>query len=358
MSTSLYHINKQQTSILKAVAITLIVFHNFLHLTNGIGENEMSFTASRVFDFFAFMKASPWLIPDALFSYLGHYGVELFIFCSGYGLCKQYMKRTPASYKQYLLPKVSKIYLLLLLGLIVCYVFLMDRGVAWYLQFSLISLSMLKNVSVYYLYQGVGPWWYFSLAIQLYLLFPLLYRLLVKYQQKGFYVMLPISYVLIYALFPLAELVRFPIYGNCIGHLPEFILGIGLALLPGVKLDWRVVSIAGVVFVLGNFYAIAFPLSFLSVTILLLAGLMAVIPHLSKRWVGCLEFVGKISMIVFVINGPMRDFTTWLFVDRLSLAYFPTSVLHYFIVLGCSYPLYLVYEHMVKLTDKYLLARL
>ncbi len=358
MNIKLYSIDKRQTSVIKAVAITMIVFHNFLHILHDIGENEMDLSTDRVFKFFSFIQESFWNIPDALFSFLGHYGVELFIFCSGYGLCKQFLKKKPESYKSYIVPKVLKIYLLLLVGLISCFVFLMDNGWMWFLKYAVLCVTMVRNFSVYYLYAGVGPWWYFSLVIQLYLLFPLLFYILKRYQKKGLYLSLLVSYVLIYALTPIADMVRFPIYGNCIGHLPEFILGIGFAMIPDLKLNWKITLAALLVFVLGNFYPVAFPFTFVAVTILLMVCMSFTLPRLSPGVSRCLNFVGAISMIVFVVNGSLRSFTSAWLIDRFSIGYFPASVIHFFVVLLYSYLFYLVYVQMSKWLDKYLLSRL
>lgn len=226
MNISLYNISKNQTLIIKAFAIIGIVFHNFLHSTNDIGENQMEFTPERIYDLFFFLKENPLQAIDALFSYFGHYGVQLFIFCSGYGLSKQFIKNKPASYKTYVIPRLTKIYSLLLFGIISCAILYVNYF-AWYIKISATYLlTIFRNISNDYLFDGIGPWWYFGLVVQLYLLFPFLYKIIQKYQEKGVYISLLISYLLIFTLSPLAEKLNFPIYGNCIGHFPEFLVGI------------------------------------------------------------------------------------------------------------------------------------
>ena len=79
--------SKQDTSILKGFAIICICLHNFFHyLPPSPGENEFYFSLNHINNFFSQISETPAEFVNLIFSYLGHYGVQIFIFISGYGL--------------------------------------------------------------------------------------------------------------------------------------------------------------------------------------------------------------------------------------------------------------------------------
>ena len=74
---------------MRGVAILCIMFHNFLHLTLPTIENEFSFSELRTDTFVSSLSAQPaWALADVM-SFLGWYGVAVFIFLSGYGLVRK-----------------------------------------------------------------------------------------------------------------------------------------------------------------------------------------------------------------------------------------------------------------------------
>src|SRR5205823_3470804 len=71
---------------IKGAAILSIAFHNYYHrLMLNVGENEMTFAPGRVLAF-ASTVMDPRYTIQAWFSFLGHFGVQLFMFLSAYGL--------------------------------------------------------------------------------------------------------------------------------------------------------------------------------------------------------------------------------------------------------------------------------
>ena len=80
-------LDNKDTTILKALAILAIVFHNFFHVAVNVHENEFDFRPER---FGVFLQAAvhPSLTIQALFAFYGHYGVQIFMFLSAYGLAR------------------------------------------------------------------------------------------------------------------------------------------------------------------------------------------------------------------------------------------------------------------------------
>src|SRR5579885_1478946 len=101
-------LDKRDTTILKALAILAIVFHNFFHVAIKVHENEFDFRPER---FGAFMQAvvHPSLTIQALFAFYGHYGVQIFIFLSAYGLAKTHWD-DPSSWHSFMWSRVKKLY--------------------------------------------------------------------------------------------------------------------------------------------------------------------------------------------------------------------------------------------------------
>lgn len=350
---NIYNLSKDQINILKGIAITLIVFHNFLHWTNSIGENEMSYDPNRIFVLFNTIKGDFTITLNALFSYFGHYGVQLFIFTSAYGLTKQFAKKENDSYLSYLVPRLSKLYGLLIFGLIIYGIlFFHELTLNEFIPFAVSSLLMYNNFSFDTLFPQIAPWWYFGLAFQLYIIFPFLYRFVNRYKEKGFVLSIIISYILIYALHGILKQHNIPMFGNFIGHLPEFLLGIGLALYKKFDLNWKIILPTFALFILSNFSRYFFPLSFLTITILLLMLFYPIYSKPTAKVNKLILFIGNISMFMFLINGPLRPLTMHYMPRNNEIYIFLTSVLHFCIVIVVSYIMSLVYNKLANLTGQ------
>lgn len=103
-------ITKDQTLALKAIAILLIVIHNFSRWVNPItGESEFYFNQSALSTAIDVAGTNVWMFFKAFFNYFGHYGVQLFIFLSGYGLVQSYLHEQP-SWLKYVYHRFQKLY--------------------------------------------------------------------------------------------------------------------------------------------------------------------------------------------------------------------------------------------------------
>lgn len=78
-------LTKENSKILRGLAITAIVLHNFLHidLFGLSSENEMSFSVEKFMAFFSSLDDG--LLVAQIFSFLGWVGVPVFVFLTGYG---------------------------------------------------------------------------------------------------------------------------------------------------------------------------------------------------------------------------------------------------------------------------------
>lgn len=353
MKLSFFNIDRSQSDVIKGLAITFIIFHNFIHWTNNIGENEYELDPDRIDLLVQTIFTDPYMLLNGLFSYFGHYGVELFIFVSGYGLAKQFMKKSNITYVNYLVPRLIKIYGLLIVGFILLFVFLSSDITTISKKSLVISYLLIYNTFSYgtlFPYIYIGPWWYFSLIIQFYFLFPFLYRIIDKYVKTNlsFLFLLFLVYALIYLLYPISEDHKFPIFANSIGHLPEFLFGIYLARFDKFRLSYKVLFLSLIIFALSNKFELFFPLSFLSITVIMLAFSYLFFTKTNGWLFVSLTFMGSISMYAFVINGLIRAGTISWFQGHSALYILLGSVVHFVIVVVAAYILKIIYSKTVN----------
>ena len=309
--------SKQDTSIIKGFAILCICLHNFLHwIPPFTGENEFYFSRNCVINFFDKIAESPQEFFNILFTFLGHYGVQIFIFISGFGLTIS-MLRCHKSWFKFIVDRLKKLYPLLLTALI------------FYILFSVLTNYKLFNYydfrdMVYKLLfvhtllpeQGLslnGPWWFFGLIFQLYLIFPFLFYLIKKYNVKAFVGICLFSYIWIYlSQYQFQHIKDVYLLQNFPGHLPEFCFGMLMAFNKDKKINNIFFFIALTLFCLGNYSKIFFPFTFLSITVITFFAYQFLKNIKIKKTIlkNILIYFGDISMVLFATHGFLR----WPFV--------------------------------------------
>lgn len=86
------HLDRRDSAVLKALAIVAIVLHNFFHPVSLAHQNEFTFRPER-FAVLLHTIVQPELAFQAFFSFFGHFGVQIFIFLSAYGLARSHADR-------------------------------------------------------------------------------------------------------------------------------------------------------------------------------------------------------------------------------------------------------------------------
>lgn len=311
----IYSISKDDTNIIKGIGILLIVLHNFFHwISPSPGENEFNFSPERIFYFFKELYAYPGEVINILFSYFGHFGVQLFLFISGYGMTLSLLKKN-MSWGGFLVTRLKKLYPLLFTGIVVFFVYTRLVDGIYLSKYAWQELSY-KTLFVHTLLPKsgmghIGPWWFFGLIFQLYVFFPFLLKIMQKYQWKGFLGICILAYgTVLISQFEFKELSEVPFLENAPGHLPEFCLGIYFALNKDKNLHFFWLIGAILIFILGNFFHIMYPLTFLSITTIFVFSY----PSIKN---GCERFprsikpillhVGSISMLLFATHTPIRN---------------------------------------------------
>lgn len=166
-------LSRENSTVLRGVAILAIMLHNFLHISDfGFSvENEMSFSKDLSQAFYSTLFSGNCNYVAELFSFLGWTGVPVFVFLTGYGLMKKYAE-IPNRW-QFVKRNYLKLFWLLLPGLLVFLFFDVLKGSYLSMIRRLTYLTMLQNLDYPDLSVNPGVYWYFSLTFQLYLFFVL-----------------------------------------------------------------------------------------------------------------------------------------------------------------------------------------
>lgn len=319
------YISKDDSTLLKGIAILLIVMHNFCHWLPGcVSENEYTFRPENTADMLrCITQFGPHLLLN-LFSYLGHYGVPVFLFISGYGLVRKYESHSAAalpSTGRFVWTTAKKLWLLMLPGLLLLFLSELQRCGHW-LHNDLLSLplylSFLSNlmppcdgtflaplarwIPARELY--LGPWWYFSLTMQVYLIYRLLYARRGKTALLLSAVCTFLALTLLYcpASDPALHWLSYLRY-NAPGCLLPFAMGVWTARY-GLRFSRTRWLLALALFVGGWFWEPLWALSTLCVVYLLYP--LCRIPENALR--KALLFVGNISAALFVLHPVMRNY--------------------------------------------------
>ena len=317
------YLSKRDVSILKGFGILLIFLHNYFHWQSGLSiENEFIFRTSNFTTYLTHAFKSPLDFFRYSVAYFGHFGVQLFILTSAYGLYSSAQrKQHTESYFEFLVPRLIKIFSLLLLGaLVIALVKYLRQGdrfdpvvIASIVFFRITSIW---NLSYDTIFNHSGPFWFFGVIVQLYVVFPILNKLVARWPFWKDLVFVLIVSVLNMMLYPLLRGLNVPLMGQFIGHLPLFMLGLMLA-KHGYRPSLVAVAACIVCFALGQVYQVFFTATFISIGYLMITAFFSLklLKGLSAtRIPWLLEALGSISMAVFVINGPLR--TLPLFQDE------------------------------------------
>ena len=306
------HFSKSETNLIKGAGILMIMFHNYFHIIPPItGENEFSFSSRDFDNFISLLVANPFSFIRYIFSYSGHYGVQLFIFFSSYGLYLSYRERE-IHFLKFLKKRMLKIYPALVIVVLLLLIFITSYEAGFpepeKLKSILLKFTLLFNFIPGEALSVSGPLWFFSLIVQLYFVFPFLLFITKKYGENGMLFM-ALGFVIISLLFnPFFVRHDLSLYFTFIGQLPVFCLGIYFAARPVIKISNGIIIVALFLFVTGNVNEYLWHFSFAAFTILMLAAFIFLIPLLErfKKLNTFLVFTGGFSLFLFAVHGMVR----------------------------------------------------
>lgn len=299
---------------LRAVAISMIMAHNYMHwLPGSPGENEFGFQADRVGLLLDGLWQKPLDIVRLLASYFGHYGVQIFFFLSGYGLTVKYGSAIP-EWWEFQIKRWKAFYPAIIISALGFFVYEGLR-IGWAEVWSEHSLNLLRQMTGLSnfipdnVYRPIGPWWFIGVILQFYLVVPLIWKAVGKYGDKFLYLLLGLSWVLQSVLgHILYTQLDLNINHTILGHLGICAMGIWFARREKVNMPWWLILLSVILFALGNFYYFLWIPSRVMLLLFMLPLLRGFCLYLAS-YACCrrvLMLLGQLSVYLFLCNGYLR----------------------------------------------------
>ena len=302
---------RKECSALRGIAIVSIMLHNYCHwLPFAVPENEFSFDLEK---YIHFWNAISWdTIFIQFFSFWGHLGVSVFVLLSGYGLVLKY-DNTTINWKSFIVKHYKKLCIPMVLGLIAYYVVLFiinypnNKNLLtiiplnrFFAQLTLI-INFLPNP---HRLVAPGPYWYFGLTMQLYLI----YLLLIYKRSIKTITAIALCVLLFSFLLDNNPQLLISTKFNSIGWLFPFIYGIIMGRRTFNLSIYQTYSIVAITFILIPLFAFSY---YTWLLIPLLVAIMAtlIISIIPTIIINTFDAVGKLSLYIFVLHPITREIT-------------------------------------------------
>ena len=304
---TLWDLDPLDSAILKALAIAGIVLHNFFHAVSPVHQNEFTFDPARWAVFLQTVR-QPALAIQAFFSFFGHFGVQIFVFLSAYGLAKSHWN-DPLPWTDFMAGRVRKLYpafgLVVLPWIIVmCF----HLGPLVFLQKMGLDVgSMLVGLSPFLPGHGlapIGPWWFIPFILQFYAVFPLLRKLTKRFGWPGLLVLTLVGIGVTAIADPVLAHWSMNLRETPFGRLPTICFGILAARYP-IRIPASTGIAGGLVLLVGSASAAVWP--FTGVGALILSLWIYTGARGTLRRFSVLERIGQYSIVIFTLNGIVRD---------------------------------------------------
>jgi len=327
----------ESTLIFKGIAILMIATHNFMHLFPYPKENEFDFSLERTTSLLHRLWSQPENTLQTIPSFFGHFGVQVFMLLSAYGLTKKYLKSKP-DYWPFIWQRAIKIYPAFIIAIIIWltlegfYSFGLFGPVKMlnlHFEDILLKLTLVSNFIPGKALAPIGPWWFIPFIFQFYLIFPWLLKAYERWQEIGFIALSVFSLVLAGIL--QGEIRGVNIYFTILPYLPVLSLGIYLAKSDSsdINIPKSLIFLSLVLFILGNINQYLWVLTHISFILVFMVFLNYVIPKIKNNTRKALIFTGKISMAIFLVNGFLRfpmarwaiAYDNWLMTIGLCLVF-------------------------------------
>lgn len=341
---------------MRGLAITFIALHNFCHsIGASIQENESSFAKENVNDFFNQLGnfSNEWIYN--LFSFLGWYGVPVFVFLTAFGLTKKYECNSSAHLKKgaFLYNNWLKLFTLFLPAAIFLILHLCVTSAVEKSAFP--TEGILRVVFMMtFLNDPVFPllppypviYWYLGLTLEFYFLYAFI---VYKKPLKNLLILTAAAILLQYAFLP-GEWNGFKIgylrwlRMNIIGWMVPFSFGIIFARKREIN---TIAGIAAIIMSLVLFFPtmwnpVSWQISLICAVIItiLLSIISNKIPYWRNMWV----LIGKLSPFIFVAHPLVRLFILYYLppIDYPKASYI---ILYLFAVIVCA----ILYKQIWKL---------
>ena len=308
-------LTRSECTAMKGIAILGIMLHNYCHwLKDIVRENEFTWRQLRCDRLLEVLQQPDELLPMHLFSFFGHYGVTVFLFLSGFGRVMKY-ERSPlpeVGIWRFLRYNYLKLFRILVVGFVL-FVMLdaITPAMHHYKASEVVAILGMYANFLEHPAQVIwpGPYWYFSVTLQLYLL----YRLVFYRWRHWSVVVALMAGCWIWQLCYCDDMVTLErLRYNLVGGLLPF--GMGLLAARSEKLKEMCgklrLPLYAVLFMLSILFAFYFsllsPQMWLWVPALAVVGTMALVKLMPQWLMPSVVWLGTISAAIFVMHPLVR----------------------------------------------------
>ena len=315
-----YRMSVNEVFVLKGIAILLIILHNFSHRLPGTVQENQHFFLAEGFDQMVSVltNGGPNLLINLL-SHYGHYGVAIFVFLCGYGLAIKYTRETTdISFAAFSLKHAKKLWLLMLPLLLPHFLFMCIKKASYFSDHIGDLLMMTTFTSGFnpdpYVFHG--PWWFFSLIFQLYIVY---YLSVYGRSLKPVIAITIASIILQVAIMALGSMDGIAYLSRTfVGYMLPFTVGIVFAQKSTYPSYGLALAMLVLFFVCGsNKYLWPFTFTLLPIALMPLERLAR---HLGRVY-SFILFIGVNSAYIFIIHPIVRSSTLDLSETSVLLAY-------------------------------------
>lgn len=302
---------------LRGIAIAAIVLHNYCHFLGfAVKENEYRFAAERPALFMDKLLAMDSDLFIHCFSFLGHYGVPLFLFLSGYGLVRKYELSgcaAPVAWR-FLLRHYVKLLRLMVIGyaLFIGVYCLRSANAAEVFSWDRVLAQLTMTINAVYAEPDrvikPGPYWFFGLMMQLYALYILLLH---RNRKTAVALAVVVGCAVVQMLCSTDEALNYARYNFVGGALP-FVAGVLLARQVGraPRLNAKTAAWCVAVAVLSAAAVLWGGMqrdTWLWVPLFVVSGAVATVWLLPRCVVSGCAWLGGVSAALFVVHPVVRE---------------------------------------------------
>ncbi|MBR7003270.1 MAG: acyltransferase [Neisseriaceae bacterium] len=300
----------QECSAMRALAILSIMLHNYTHwLPNIVKENEFTYRQERNTQFWQALQLYNDDFLLHIMSYLGHYGVIIFLFLSGFGVVMKYEKGNISEIKTWSFIRYNylKLWRIFIVGFI-AFVLIdaITKRMHFYSFTDVVAMLGLFGNLLDSPSQSIwpGPYWYFGITLQLYVIYCLI---LYRYRYWGIPLLLIIICWLWQSYYIGDHQVITYLRYNFVGGILPFCIGILLArFVKEFALNqfiWFAIFLISVAAILALCFTFQ---GWLWAPVFVIIAMLALIKVLSHQTISFLTKVGNISAAIFIMHPIAR----------------------------------------------------
>ena len=289
-----------------------IMLHNYCHwFPFAVPENEFSFDVGKYIQFWNAINWDTFLIQ--FFSFWGHLGVSVFVLLSGYGLVLKY-DNTNINRKSFIIKHYKKLCIPMILGFITYYVILFiinypinhDLSTIIPIKRLIAQLTLIINLMPNpHRLIVPGPYWYFGLTMQLYLI----YLLFIYKRSIKIITVIALGVFFISMFLENNPKLLISTKYNFIGWLFPYIYGIMIGrktiVIPSIRLTYLITGITILMITLFGYLYYTWLLIPLIVAIFS-THIITIIPIYITN---IFDIIGKKSLYIFVLHPITRELT-------------------------------------------------